>query len=238
MKIALIGYGRMGREVESLARSQGHDISLVIDNENDWSEKGGKLKRCHVAIEFTTPGTVVNNLYRCIDLQVPVVTGTTGWKQQLGEVRKKCLESGGSLFYASNFSIGVNIFFEINRRLAALMSDNGDYEPSIEEIHHIHKLDAPSGTAITLADDILEASASKTAWVNGPSGNPSDLLIRSVREGAVPGTHSVNWDGINDSITITHAAKSRAGFASGALLAALFLQGRQGIFTMKDLLNF
>jgi 4-hydroxy-tetrahydrodipicolinate reductase len=236
MKIALLGYGKMGREVEKIAIESGHTISLTIDNENDWIEKAGLLKGCEVAIEFSVPSIAVTNICRCFDYKIPVVVGTTGWYDQFQMISEYCIKSNGTLFYASNFSIGVYIFFDINRRLASLLEAYPMYTPEMTEIHHIQKLDAPSGTAISLANEIMEANKRITSTTNANPG-PDEILIQSVREGNVPGTHTVKWSSEIDQITITHEAKNRRGLALGAVMAASWIQGRKGIYTMKDMLN-
>jgi len=237
MKLALIGYGKMGKAVEELALSRNHAIAAIIDNPGDWKLKNSLLKECDAAVEFTIPAVAVDNIRKCIEAGVPVVSGTTGWNDHFTEVKDYCLKMGGALLYASNFSLGMNIFFEVNRKLANLMNPYPMYNVSIEEIHHIQKLDAPSGTAITLADDIKARLERKTGWVNEPSENPGDLVISSIRSGAVPGTHTVTYDSENDLISIRHEAKSRRGLALGAVLAAEFIAGKKGIFTMNDLLG-
>ncbi|HNX43235.1 MAG TPA: 4-hydroxy-tetrahydrodipicolinate reductase [Bacteroidales bacterium] len=237
MKLALIGYGKMGKAVEEAALSRKHTIHVVIDNADDWKSKGHLLKECDAAIEFSIPAMAVSNMYACFDAGIPVVCGTTGWNEKAGEVKARCIEKNGALLYASNFSVGVNIFFEINRRLARLMNTQDNYEVSIEEVHHTQKLDAPSGTAITLAEDIIRNIDGKSKWKNEKTDNPSDLFIQSVRQGTVPGTHTVTYESENDFITIRHEAKSRKGLAAGALLAAEFIAGKKGIFSMKDLLG-
>jgi 4-hydroxy-tetrahydrodipicolinate reductase len=237
MKIAILGYGKMGQEVERVAMKRGHEIPLVIDSEEDWKKVGMQLRDSEVAIDFSLPDAAVNNIYRCFDAGVPVVTGTTGWYDELDRVRKDCLDRGQALFYATNFSIGVNIFFHVNRFLAKLMSKQEEYEISIEETHHIHKRDAPSGTAITLADDIIENIERKEKWVRETAEHPGELGIRSVRTENVPGTHRVRYDSEIDTIEIIHTAKNRRGFATGAVMAAEFLLGKKGIYEMKDLFS-
>jgi 4-hydroxy-tetrahydrodipicolinate reductase len=236
MKIALLGYGKMGHEVEKIAIEHGHSIELIIDNENDWAEKAGQLKNCDVAIEFSIPSITIENMCRCFEIQIPVVVGTTGWYDQLQRITELCKSSNGTLFYASNFSIGVNIFFDINRRLAGLLEDYPMYLPALTEIHHTQKLDAPSGTAITLANDII-ASNSRFNKYSDEVAVPGEILIKSIREGNVTGTHTIAWSSDIDQITITHEARSRVGFALGAVMAASWVQGRKGVFSMKEMLN-
>lgn len=237
MKLALIGYGKMGKAVEEIALSRNHTIVAVIDNPGDWTLKSYLLKQCDAAVEFTIPPVAASNIMKCFEAGVPVVSGTTGWNDRYTEVKEYCLKMGGALLYASNFSLGMNIFFEVNRKLANLMNPYPMYDVNIEEIHHTQKLDAPSGTAITLANDIITNLERKTAWVNEPSENPGDLVINSVRVGTVPGTHTVTYNSENDMVSIRHEAKSRRGLALGAILAAEFIAGKKGVFTMNDLLG-
>lgn len=237
MNIALFGYGKMGQEISRLAAKRGHKVILVYDSLEDWDETGQELVKADMAIDFSSPISVVENIYHCFDAQIPIVVGTTGWLDDLGKVKKDCIERGRSLFFAPNFSIGVNLFFSLNRYLAELMSKWEDYSISIEETHHIHKQDAPSGTAIVLANDIIRLSERKEKWVNENVSNPEELGIKSFRTDNVPGTHVVKYESDDDSIEIMHTAKSRRGFAQGAVMAAEFLSGRKGFFEMKDLLN-
>ncbi|MGA3014383.1 MAG: 4-hydroxy-tetrahydrodipicolinate reductase, partial [Bacteroidales bacterium] len=236
-KIAILGYGKMGQEIERIAISRKHDISLIIDSIEGWEKEGNRLQEADVAIEFSQPDTVLDNIYHCFDANVPVVVGTTGWYEDLEQVRKDCLERGQALFYAPNFSIGVNLFFELNRKLAVLMANRTDYEISIEETHHIHKQDAPSGTAIVLANDIIRITERKEKWVKRPSENPEELGIQSFRTENVPGMHKVKYESEVDYIEIIHSAKNRRGFAFGSILATEWLVGKKGIFEMKDLLS-
>jgi len=236
MRIALLGYGKMGREVKKIALEQGHQIGVTFDNENDWIEKSAELKDCEVAIEFSMPAIVVGNILKCLKAGIPVVVGTTGWYDQFQDISDKCNITNGTLFYATNFSIGVNIFSVINRRLASLLVDYPMYSPSMVEIHHTQKLDAPSGTAISLANDIISENPLFTKFT---TTNPEvgEIPVQSLREGNVPGTHSITWKSDIDQITITHEAFNRRGLALGALMAASWLMGRKGVFTMKDMLN-
>lgn len=237
MKIALIGYGKMGKAIEAIAQSRGHEIVQRIDINSSHLLEKEHLSQADVAIEFTTPETAFHNIGKCFDANVPVVCGTTGWLEKLPEVKAECLEKHQAFLYASNFSIGVNIFFELNRRLAELMARQGDYSVSMEEIHHTQKKDAPSGTAITLAEQILEKLPAKTGWVNEETQDAAQLSILSIREDPAPGTHTVHYSSAIDDITITHTAHSREGFAAGAVTAAEWLKGKKGIFTMKDVLS-
>lgn len=232
MKIALIGYGRMGRLIENIARQRGHEITVVIDKDNLEDFDSKEFSDSDIAIEFTTPATAVDNLRRCIDAKVPVVSGTTGWQAREPEVKEACETNGGTILWSSNFSLGVNLFFAINRRVAALMGGIEEYTPYMTEIHHIHKLDHPSGTAVTLAEEIVEETPRLDGWSEHPE--KGKLVVNHVREGEVPGTHIVRWDSAVDSITLEHSAKSREGFALGAVLAAEWVSGRHGWLTMAE----
>lgn len=237
MKIALIGYGKMGKEIEQILIARGHTIPLIIDLNNTNDLDAAHLQEVDVAIEFTTPSTAYGNVVKCLEAGVPVVCGTTAWLDKLPQVEQLCKEKTGAFFYASNYSIGVNIFFEINRRLAQLMNRFGEYDVTIEETHHTQKKDAPSGTAVTLAEGILENLDRKQKWVCGTTTVPEELEVVAIRRSVVPGTHTVTYESDVDSLSITHMAKSRRGFALGAVLAAEFLYGKTGIFSMKDLMK-
>lgn len=237
MNIALFGYGKMGQEISRLATKKGHKIILIYDSLEDWDESGQELVKADVAIDFSSPISVVENIYHCFNVNIPIVVGTTGWLDDLAKVKNDCVHKAQTLFFAPNFSIGVNLFFSLNRFLADLMSKWDDYTISIEETHHIHKQDAPSGTAIVLANDIIRLSDRKEKWVNENVTNPEELGIKSFRTDNVPGTHVVKYESDDDSIEIVHTAKSRRGFAQGAVMAAEFISGRKGFFEMKDLLN-
>ena len=237
MKIAIIGYGKMGKAIEEIAIKNGHEIVLKISAQNINEFTIANLQLADVAIEFTNPMSAVNNLKTCFDAGIPVVCGSTGWMERWNDLIKYCKDKNGVFLYASNFSIGVNIFFEINRQLAILMSKRSEYNVSVEEIHHTQKKDAPSGTAITIAEGILQGLINKNKWVSGTSNNPSELSITSTRIDPAPGTHIVTYDSPNDSIEIKHTAHNRIGFANGAVLAVEFLYGKEGIFSMGDLLN-
>ena len=236
MKIAILGYGKMGQEIERIAILKKHEVALIIDSVEDWEKVGGRLGEADIAIEFSQPDTVLDNIYHCFDANIPVVVGTTGWHEDLEQVKKDCLDRGQTIFFSPNFSIGVNLFFELNRHLAALMSKWVDYEISIEETHHIHKQDAPSGTAIVLANDIIRNSGRKEKWVKEMPEHPEELGIQSFRTENVPGTHKVKYESDNDFIEIIHTAKNRRGFAIGTILAAEWVLGKKGIYEMKDLL--
>jgi 4-hydroxy-tetrahydrodipicolinate reductase len=237
MKIALLGYGKMGQEIERLIEKRNHEIILIIDSVEDWELKGHQLREVDVAIEFSMPRSVVDNIYRCFSAGVPVVVGTTGWLEQIEQIKNYCIENDKSLFYASNYSIGVNLFFDLNRFLARIMAKYQEYEISIEETHHIHKQDSPSGTAITIANDIIMNIGRKDKWVRETSENPEEVGIKSFRSENVPGTHVVKYESDIDSIQIIHTAKNRRGFAMGAIMAAEFLKDKKGFYEMKDLLS-
>jgi 4-hydroxy-tetrahydrodipicolinate reductase len=237
MKIALIGYGKMGKAIEEIALQRTHKIVLKIDEHNLADFTKGKISNADVAIEFTGPHTAYDNVKKTLQMDVPVVCGSTGWLEKLDEIETLCRSRNGSFLYTSNFSVGVNIFFELNKRLAALMAPHKDYEISISEIHHTQKKDAPSGTAITIAEQILENISRKKRWVNHISDNPEDLEIISERIDPAPGTHKVVYSSAIDDIEITHTAHSRMGFALGAVLAAEFIHDKKGIFSMKEVLS-
>ncbi len=236
MKIAILGYGKMGHEVERLALAKGHEIVVTIDNEQEWSERLERLKTADVAIEFSQPDQAFGNINHCFDLHLPIVVGTTAWYDRLETVKKRCLEEQQSLFYAPNFSIGMNMVFKMNKELARFAEEYG-YSMSLAETHHIHKLDKPSGTAAKLANDIITESNRYQSWsINEPY--PADTLpIQVTREGEVFGIHSITAQSSADRITLTHEAFSREGLAQGALAAAQFLIGKTGVFTMEALLG-
>lgn len=237
MNIALIGYGKMGKEIEQIAISRGHSIVLKVDINNADSYSIEDLKKADVAIEFSTPEAVINNIYKSFDANLPIVVGTTGWLKQLEEVKSKCNTKQQTLFYASNYSIGVNLFFKVNEYLAKLMNSYPEYDVAMEEIHHVHKLDSPSGTAISLANQILENNKQKQKWVNNATENKNELGIISKRIDEVPGTHTVTYSSEVDEISMTHIAHSRRGFALGAVIAAEWVKGKKGIYGMNDLLG-
>jgi 4-hydroxy-tetrahydrodipicolinate reductase len=237
MKIALIGYGKMGKAIETIAIEIGHTIVLKITTQNSNDLTVENLSKADVAIEFTNPESAIDNLYKCFDANVPVVCGSTGWLHNLENVEETCLQKNGTLLYASNFSIGVNIFFELNKKLAQLMANQYNYKVEIEEIHHTQKKDAPSGTAITIAEGIMHHLPQKTKWINEASTNENELPIISKRIDPAPGTHTIKYTSAIDDIEITHTAHNRQGFANGAVIAAEFLLGKKGIFTMKDVLQ-
>ncbi len=230
MKIALLGYGRMGKTIEKLATERGHSIVKTIDQNDDYDFNGAD-----VAIDFSVPTAAVDNISACLKAGIPVVSGTTGWLDSYDDMVALCKDKEGAFIYASNFSVGVNIFFELNKQLAKMMKNLEDYDVSMTEVHHIHKLDAPSGTAITLAEGILENS-NKSDWVldNQEEGK---ITINAVREGEVPGTHNIQYKSAVDEITIEHKAQNRNGFALGAVIAAEWLKDKTGVFSMKDVLG-
>lgn len=238
MKIALIGYGKMGKTIEQIALSRGHQIVSVVDINNPEEIRSDNFKRADVAIEFTTPATALGNYMNSFAAGVPVVSGTTGWLDRIGEVKEMCEKEGKTFFYASNFSIGVNIFFALNKHLAKIMNNFPGYDVKMMETHHIHKLDAPSGTAITLAEGILDTLDRKDRWTLETASQPTDLPIHAIREGEVPGIHEITYESDVDTISIKHDAKSRAGFALGAVVAAEFTAGKKGFLGMEDMLKF
>ncbi len=227
----------MGKEIETIALDRGHEIVLKIDITNPEDLTKANLQKADVAIEFTTPASATANYKLCFEAGIPVVSGTTGWLEHLSEVHQLCNEMNGTFFYTSNYSLGVNIFFALNKRLAELMAGHNEYTIELKEIHHTQKLDAPSGTAITLAEGILENIPEKKTWVNHSTGKADELGIISEREGLTPGTHIVTYDSEVDYIEITHCAKSRKGLAFGAVLAAEYSFGKKGILSMNNLLN-
>jgi len=232
----------MGRTIEALGIQQGHSFPVIIDEHNHEQLSSGKLKGIDAAIEFTTPSVAPGNIKVCISMGIPVVSGTTGWNEKIPEIEAYCREKNGTLFYASNFSVGVNILFALNRKLAEIMDQFPEYSVSISEVHHVHKKDAPSGTAISLAQQILEVNSQLKGWNLKGSDDPEgdgvvQLPIEAVREGEVKGQHSIHYESALDSITLSHDAKTRDAFAAGALLAAIFIKDKKGIFGMQDLLK-
>lgn len=236
MKIALIGYGKMGKVIEKMAIERGHTITAKITSkESDFSSE--LLIGSDVAIEFSIPSSAINNINKCFQAGVPVVVGTTGWLDKLETVSSTCTQNNGGLFYASNFSVGVNIFFKINQLLAKLMNPQLEYNVSMEEIHHTQKLDSPSGTALTLVNQIIDTIERKSDWVEAVNGKPSEIAINAKREENVPGTHIITYENAIDKIEIMHEAKGREGFAMGALFAAEFMVNKTGVYSMNDLLK-
>ncbi|NDW10840.1 4-hydroxy-tetrahydrodipicolinate reductase [Dysgonomonas sp. 520] len=238
MKIALIGYGKMGKTIEQIALQRGHSISIIIDENNKEDFDSPIFKDSDVAIEFTAPSSALANYMKCFEANVPVVSGTTGWLDNIDKVKEACEKNGQTFFYASNFSLGVNIFFALNKHLAKIMNQFTDYNVKMEEIHHIHKLDAPSGTAITLAEGIIENVDRKSSWNLEEENSASDVAIHCIREGEVPGIHEVMYESDVDVISIKHDAKSRNGFALGAVVAAEFAHNKKGFLGMNDMLKF
>jgi 4-hydroxy-tetrahydrodipicolinate reductase len=237
MNIAIIGYGKMGHEIEAIATERGHKVALAIDKHNSHELNPVSLKPIDVAIEFTTPETAFKNIETCLKAGVLTVCGTTGWLSKLEEAKRIAEQHSTAFFYASNFSIGVNLFFKVNQLLANLANKHSNYDVSIEEIHHTQKKDAPSGTAISIAQIISKQLNKYNDWSLLPEFYDDRIPIKATREGNVPGTHSVFFDSEQDQIILTHKAKSRRGFALGAVLAAEFSLGRQGFLTMDNLLN-
>ena len=235
MKVAIIGYGKMGHEIEQVLLSRGHSVALIIDQDNAHDLCAEKLAEVDVAIEFTTPTTAYSNVRTCIECATPVVSGTTGWHDKLEELQALCRERGSSMIWSSNYSLGVNITFRLNRYLAELMNRFDAYNVAIEEIHHTQKKDAPSGTAISLANDILERVERKQKWANEPTEESDAIEITSLREGTVPGTHTVTYLSEDDKIEIKHTLFSRRALALGAVVAAEFVATRKGVFTIDDL---
>ena len=235
MNIALIGYGKMGKEIEAIATSRDHTIGLKLDSTH--TIESADLSNIDVAIDFSVPKSAVSNIKACLNVKLPIIVGTTGWMENLEEIKNLCKTTDGALFYASNFSLGVNIMFDANEKLAKMMNPHISYNVSVEETHHTEKLDSPSGTAISLAEGLMNNLDRKSKWINEATSDEETIAIISNREGNVPGTHSVTYDSSVDIIEIKHTAKGRAGFAIGAVVAAEWLPGKQGVFTMKDLLD-
>lgn len=238
MKIALIGYGKMGKIIERIALERGHEIVSRVDVDNLDDFDSDAFKSADVAIEFTVPQVAVSNIKRAFKSNVPVVCGTTGWTEALPELKAIIEAEGKTLFWASNFSLGVNIFMAVNKYLASIMNQFPEYNVEMTEVHHTQKLDAPSGTAITLAEGILENLDRKHSWAKETETNPAEIAIKSIREGQVPGIHTIRYESAVDSIEMTHDAKSREGFALGAVVAAEFTAGKKGLLGMSDLLKF
>jgi 4-hydroxy-tetrahydrodipicolinate reductase len=243
MRVAIIGYGKMGRSIEQVLRERGHEVGIIIDVNNADELNAKKMQGMDVAMEFTAPESAFGNIKKCLEIGVPLVCGTTAWSARLPEVERMCHQKNGAIFYTSNFSVGVNVVFELNRRLAAIMNRFPEYDVTVEEVHHAQKKDAPSGTAIVIAEDVVAALDRKQKWVGQTSVTPEELEVLSVRRSVAPGTHTVIYESPVDVITLSHDIKSRHGLASGAVMAAEFLvanvaAGRRGMFTMKDLLGF
>ncbi len=237
MKIALIGYGKMGKAIETVALQRGHTIVLKINSENPDDLQQHNLQEADVAIEFTAPVSAFENVRKCLESGVPVVCGSTGWQQHLEKAKVICMQHHGAFIWASNFSVGVNLFFELNKYLAKLMNGHPEYVIQLEETHHTEKKDAPSGTAITLAEQAIDHLEHKSGWTGEATNNPGYVPVVSHRIANVPGTHSVQYQSSVDSIEIKHTAFSREGFALGAVLTAEFIKDKTGVFTMKDVLK-
>lgn len=238
MRIALIGYGKMGKTIERIAIERGHKIVSIIDVDNIDDFDSEAFRSAEVAIEFTVPAVALSNYRRAFASGVAVVSGTTGWTEELPALKKEIEENGKTLFWSSNFSIGVNIFMAVNKHLASIMNKFPDYNVEMTEVHHTQKLDTPSGTAITLAEGILKNLDRKTSWAKETETNTTEIAIKSIRENNVPGIHTIRYESEVDSIEITHDAKSREGFALGAVIAAEFTAGKKGLLGMEDLFNF
>ncbi len=237
MRIALLGYGRMGQSIEGFAIEKGYEIVLRITKENLNELTIEHLQSADVAIDFSLPSSAFENIKLCLDAGIPVVSGTTGWTDRLEEMQDYCRKVNGAFLYASNFSVGVNIFFEINKLLAKLMNSHAQYDISMEEIHHIHKLDSPSGTGITLANQIIGQVERKSKWEETENAAHDTIGIHSKRIDLTPGTHAIRYRSSIDTIDIVHTAHSRDGFAQGALSAAEWIKGKKGVFSMKDVLG-
>jgi len=239
MNIALIGYGKMGKIIEEIAIQRGHKITGKSSSQHPIGELD--FDEIDVAIEFTAPHFAVKHIEHCIDNNTPVIVGTTAWNDQLPYVKDYVTKNDGSLLYASNFSIGVNIFFDLNRRLSKLMKNHSEYSPAIEEIHHLQKMDAPSGTAISLATDMMFENENLSSWIHNenepPTTQPGQIAVTSFRKDGVPGTHTIEYKSAIDSIEMTHTAHSRQGFALGAIIAAEWILGKKGVYTMQDVIN-
>jgi len=239
MNIALIGYGKMGKAIEEIAISRGHSVVVKFNSQNPL--ESSQLRTTDVAIEFSQPDLALKHIKLCADGQIPIVVGTTAWEEHLPEIINHIDKREASLIYSSNFSIGVNLFFELNKHLARLMNDKTDYVASITEIHHTQKIDAPSGTAVTLAKDLISNHPTYSSWkLTGQSENmeKTDLPISAIREENVPGTHLISYTSEIDTLTIEHQAHNRKGFALGAVIAAEFIHKKQGVYTMSDILKF
>lgn len=239
MKIVILGYGKMGHEVEQMALQRGHEVAYRIDTEQDWYYNIDGIADCDVVIEFSTPDTAIANIEKCFELDIPMVIGTTGWYAHLDDIKNRCKNEGHTIFYAPNFSLGMNFVMNLNKEMARF-AKKYDYQLDITETHHIHKLDKPSGTAVKLAEDIIENNDNYEYWELDEDAQENDdkmLRINAIREGEVFGIHEIKALSENDEITLRHEAFSRKGFAAGAVIAAEFIQGKKGVFTMEDLIN-
>ncbi|MDY0216741.1 MAG: 4-hydroxy-tetrahydrodipicolinate reductase [Bacteroidales bacterium] len=236
MNIAIIGYGKMGKEIEKLIEKSNHTLVSIIDSEEEWEEYEDELEKADVAIEFSTPSSVVSNIQKCFDRNLPIVVGTTGWNDAREELKNLCLEKNQSLVWGANFSVGVNMFFAVNKKLAEMMASYPEFEVDIEEVHHTAKLDSPSGTALFLANDIVKTVSSKLGETESPS--MSTPVISSKRISNTPGTHIVSYQSDNETIEIKHMALNRKNFAQGALLAAEWIVAKKGFYSVKDVYDF
>lgn len=237
MKIAIIGYGKMGKAIDQMAQAKGHEVILKVDSQNRHTIDNLQDINPDVAIEFSTPSAAVSNLEKIIKQKIPVVCGTTAWHNQYDRICKLTRENNSALLYSSNYSIGMNLMFRLNEQMAKMMAKFHNYEPSIEELHHIHKKDAPSGTAVSLAEQIIRRRSDKDQW-SLVSEKSNAIHINAIREGEIIGTHHVSYKSEIDDITLSHEAHNRDGFVAGAILAAEFIKGKKGIFTMQDVLSW
>jgi 4-hydroxy-tetrahydrodipicolinate reductase len=238
MNIAILGYGKMGEQIEKIALERKHNIVVCIDNEQDWEKNADKLNQADVAMEFSTPATVLENIGKCFERNLPVVVGTTGWYDNLQNIKNQCIVNNQALLYASNFSWGMNLFYALNRALAKMMHGREEYDVCIEETHHTAKKDSPSGTAIMLANDIIKYLPYKASWINEMNDNMEELSIKSTREDNTIGTHIVTYSSLLDEIEIKHTSLNRKNFAIGAVKSAEWLVGKCGFFSIKDMLKF
>lgn len=238
MNIAIIGYGKMGKELEKLIDKSKHKVCSIIDSEEEWIENKDELEKADVAIEFSTPETVISNIKQCFSLNLPIIVGTTGWNDKVEEIKSLCISQNQSLVWGANYSIGVNVFFSINKKLAELTSNFPEFDVEIEETHHTSKIDSPSGTAIKLANDILSVSTHKDVWVNEFDSKSNSLSILSRRISNTPGTHVVSYTSANESIEIKHIAFNRKSFAKGALLAAEWIIDKKGFYSVSEVFQF
>ncbi len=238
MKLAIIGYGRMGHEIEDVAFGRGHEIGLIIDKDNTGDLNRQNLNGIDAAIEFSYPDAALENILKCLENRIPVVSGTTGWLGDYDKAAEACLLHGTSFIHSSNFSLGVNILYRLNSELARILSEYPVYSPFIEEVHHVKKLDSPSGTAISLAEGIVKQNPRYKGWSKGDTTAEDIIPVLSVREGMVPGIHTITWNSEIDNISLRHESKSRKGLALGAIVAAEYIYSRKGVFTMSDVLGF
>jgi 4-hydroxy-tetrahydrodipicolinate reductase len=238
MKIALLGYGKMGRVIEETARARGHETGLVIDLHNLADLTTANLRKNDVAIEFSTPASAFTNISACFDADIPVVSGTTGWQEKIEEIKERCKKEHKALVWSSNFSLAVNILFHLNKKLADIMNRFDDFQVSIQEIHHIMKKDAPSGTAIKLAEDIISNLNRKKGWTMKPDPAGDTIPVKAIRADQIFGIHEIQYESENDRLVLKHTARNRKGFAAGVILAAEFIQGRTGFYSMQDILQF